>query len=270
MPRNRNRRSRRVGRKVRSTVSNSGLRAALTKIARTGQIGAALTPRTSIEVINASALQHGYRSIGDLKAAVAAAMQGASGKSLGAATGAVTTGLTTSLVATTDVYGCYTTASPVPGVPVFGWRVKVSASVLNFAHRTYQVDIGPGVTSAVPALTLPTPVVSLAIDAHNPVAEFVIMSPSNGAGMFTIVPGVQGQGIGASLNSSGNIVAVRAIDSNTFVTITSINARDLLNRPQISSFRDEDYGIEEEFDDLFADADVDEQGVLDYDSVVLR
>lgn len=263
-------RGRRRMTRFRSSINAAWLRAALATIARTGQVAVPLTPRTNLIVTNASALQHGYRSINDLKSAINSAMQGASAKAFGAAASAAAAAMTPSLGLGAAAFGCRANATAAAGTPVFGWKVKVGGSINNFAYRSFAVHIGSLTTDAAPALSLAAnPTLSLLVETQLPVCEFIVLSPSNGAGQFTIVPGIQSQAVGASTTSSAQSIAIDAIDANTFVTFEGLNARDLLVRPMLqSSFRDADFA--DVYDEIGYDLGLDDGDDVDLDELTLR
>jgi hypothetical protein len=246
-----NQQARRQQQRFRNFRGSMGARAwgvaPLAALFRTKQGAIPLTPRTNIVVINNSALSHNYEQFPDFKTAVQIACSGSASKGIGAAATAVATGLSIALALTADVFGCYASATANPGSPSSFFKVKVSASVTNFTFQTFRIDIGIARTDATPVITLAAAdtVVSFAIEAQVPVAEVVCFSPSNGAGQFSLVPGIVGQGILASNASNGNTVALRSINSNTFGTIESLNMRDFLPRPRVGTIRDEDEAYDE-------------------------
>jgi hypothetical protein len=117
-----------------------------------------------------------------------------------------------------------------PGIPVFGWRIRLTASVLNFAYRPILIDVGP-VLNTAGVFTVPTPIVSLAVQGRRLPIDVFIISPANAAGLATIVPGVQDEVIATTTTTVRNGIVIRTLaDANTFAVIETLNARDLVTR----------------------------------------
>lgn len=194
-----------------------------------------LTPGVEIVTVNNSAVKLSYTNLDMLMVAVNAAVQGQATKAIGAAsdnTGETFAGgilgreMTGNLSATQFDTGGTSTL-------VFGWRVRVMASELNFARRPIVIDVGP-MTSGLTTTTIGTPVfTALAYPTTNAPIDIIILSVSNASGLFTIVPGDAGNGLGVSSSGTGrNAVVVRgdAALTSHYAVIESLNARDLIKR----------------------------------------
>lgn len=214
----------------RSNMGGIWLQSALNKIIETQQVAVALTPMTELTVINQSALQHGYKSMRELATAAYSAVQGESRKAFNAAVSAATTAVLSGALSA-DVFSGLAGATAAFGIKTFGWRVRITASQLNFAFRPVQIDVGPLTGNAGPAQLLPTPVLSLAIVPRRLPVDVVILSPANSAGLFTLVPGSVQSVVGTTGTTDSNGVAIRSLsDATAFAAIESLNMRDLTSR----------------------------------------
>jgi hypothetical protein len=114
---------------------------------------------------------------------------------------------------------------------VFGWRLRVTASMLNFDFRPILVDIGP-ILNTGGTLTVPNPVVSLALVTRKLPIDMIVISPANAGGQATIVAGQQDEVIATTTTSATNGISVRSLGTATvFASFESLNARDLVGRP---------------------------------------
>lgn len=192
--------------------------AALQAMVRSRQLMVSLTPYCEIKVINASAVYHGYKSIGEVQSAAYAAVQGEPQKDVRSA-------------ALSANFFSANTGVTSDGIATFGWRLRITASSLNFAYRPIFVDIGP-VNNAAGTLTIPTPVVTIALFPRRLPLDVVVFNVANAAGYFTIRPGRSNNNVDAGVTSAFNGIGIRSLaDANTFGVIESLNSRDLITRP---------------------------------------
>lgn len=200
-------------------------RAVLTVLARTRNVAVAMTPHTAFVVTNASFGELGYNTIEDTVAAATAATQGSARK-----TYVVTSG--TNAVASITNNG----ASPTDINPVFGWRVRASASFSNNNFRPVLIDVGPILNNAG-IFTCPTPIFSVAAVSQKIPLDIFVLSTANAGGVATIVPGASDLvTTGATTVQPG--LLVRALSSDYTVTIESFNSRELISRGNRSASLD--------------------------------
>jgi hypothetical protein len=191
-------------------------RAALTTLARTRNVVVALTPYTDIVVTNASFGRLGYDTIEDTVSAATAATRGSSRKS-------VVVGLGSAAVASVD-------GSATDDIPVFGWRVRASASVNNNTFRPILIDVGLIATAAGPVFSCASPVFSIACFPRRLPLDVFVLATANAGGVATIVPGTSGSlGVGGTSTTPGCLVRSLS-DANYVVTIESFNSRELISR----------------------------------------
>ena len=205
----------------------------MSKMVQNRQFAVALTPDTSLINNDNRFMFHGYNSLGEMTTAAQAVVQGNSVKRISANTGAAGIANVLSLPLSADAFSCggVNAATGTPAATVYGWLIKLTGSINNFSYRPIQIDIGPP-TVALGVVTLPTPVVSLAVQTARLPCEIFILSPSNASGVATLRPGRSASILGTN-DSQGdfNIAAVRSIaDANTFVSFESVNAMDLASR----------------------------------------
>lgn len=214
----------------RSAIGDIWLKEAFRGILVTQQAAISLTPDCEVVVLNDSAVQIGYSSVEELIVAIQTVVQGDPRKRIGVAATAGTA-LVPSDTLAADRFSGVVGATPSEGVRVFGWRVRLTASQLNYSYRPIQIDVGPIVGAAGPVQDITAPVVSFAVIARRFPADLIVLSPSNGAGIFTIVRGGSSQVTDATSTSVSNGLAVRSIgDASTFCMIESLNQRDLTRR----------------------------------------
>jgi hypothetical protein len=223
------------GRFVQGSLSQAWMNEILIQMVKRGVPIISLTPGAEIVTVNNSAVKLGYTSIDQLMVAINAAVQGQATKAIGGAGNntleTFAKGITGASMAE-NVSG--TQFDSLTGTYVFGWRIRVTASELNFARRPIVIDIG-NMTSDATATTISSPVfTALVYPTSKAPIDIVVLSVSNASGLFTVVPGDCGNGIGAN-NTTGtgrNSVALRAYTSDTvhFANVESLNARDLLKR----------------------------------------
>lgn len=203
------------------------------RIVSTRQIALALTPGTSIASTDNKLLSHGYGNLADIKMACAAAVRGDPTKIVRCSTNVAGAGLSLSLPLNTVVNGSAgVNASPDSLAPtsVFGWLVRVSASVNNFAFRGVEISVGkPSIAAGV--ITIPSPVISYVISGKgSPCVDVVILSPSNAAGVASIVPGVAGGILGNdNTQITNNVISIASLgQADLYAQIESLNATDFL------------------------------------------
>lgn len=218
----------------RSSIGAPWLTNVLNEFVRTRQVAISMTPYVEIAVNNASALMHGYSGLTTLLDAANAAVQGNVSKGFSANSGvaAAVNGISNPLN-TTDQFsvGGVNAATGTAGAVVFGWRVRLTGSLTNWAYRPIQMSIGqPTVTAG--AITQVAPVFSCIIVARRLPVDIFVLSPSNAGGVFSISPGRSSDILGNNDTLAAfNIVKVTNLsDANTFVTFESLNARDLMSR----------------------------------------
>lgn len=215
----------------RTSIGEIWLRQALLAMVATQQIAISLTPDAELVVLNDSAVQHGYRSYSDLITAFTAVVQGAAQKRIGVSL-AAGVALTPSLPLNADLFSGFVGAAVTEGVRVFGWRIRLTASQLNFPYRPIQIDVGPLVGAAGPTVSLPNPVLSLVVTPRKAPVDVIVLSPSNAAGLFTVTVGGSASTVAAPADTTvSNGVAIRSIaDANVFAMVESLNQRDLTKR----------------------------------------
>jgi hypothetical protein len=181
------------------------------------QVAVAATPHTEISVTNASFAEHGYQSMRELVGAIVAVTQGSARKSY--ASGPLSANVLN-----------VTAGAAAAGFSTFGFRLRITASHLNWAFRPILVDIGP-VLNTAGTLSIPAPVISMALLSRRLPIDVFILSPSNAAGYGTVSLGTQDDVVLAGATTVGNGVLVRTLaDATTFAIIESLNARDLIAR----------------------------------------
>jgi hypothetical protein len=184
------------------------------------QIALSLTPNTEIVVVNNSCLYHSYVTQQELGTALMTAARGESRKSLSPTAGGALSA---------NVFNC-TAGAAAAGFAVFGWRLRVTASALNFDFRPILVDIGP-VLNAAGVLSIPTPVVTLALLTRKLPIDVILVSPANAGGQATIVAGQQDEVVLAGATTASNGISVRSLGLATvFASFESLNQRDLNTR----------------------------------------
>jgi hypothetical protein len=192
-------------------------------MAATRQLAVSATPMTELIILNASTPFHGYKGLRELVTACFAAVQGEARKTL----------VTGSLGA--NLFNA-TAGAALAGIPTFGWRIRLTSSQLNFAFRPFIIDIGP-ILNTAGVLSIPTPVITFAVQPRRLPVDIFVISPANAAGLATIVPGMQDEVILTPLLSSRSGVLIRSMaDATQFGIIETLNARDLLSRA--SSFNE--------------------------------
>jgi len=228
----------------RSSVNTPWILGALNKMATTRQAVLALTPNCEIAVDNASAVFHGYGSLRELYTACTAVCQGSAQKSVGAALSGNTTGLVSAQAMSGAAFAVTNkTIAASDTNTVFGWRVRITAAVTNFAYRPVRVQVGTVVASAT-ALAAPTsPVLSFLVIPRKLPVDVIVLSVSNAAGYFTVVPGFINNSLGTTL-SVQTICSPDTVDANTFVSFESLNARDLISRSTAANYDQENDFLE--------------------------
>jgi hypothetical protein len=201
----------------RSASNQMWLQEMIRNMAANRQLVVSATPLTELVILNASTPFHGYRSQRELVTACFSAVQGESRKSF------VQGNLNSNLFNVTA-------GTATAGIATFGWRIRLTASQLNFAFRPFIIDIGP-VLNTAGVLTIPTPVITFAVQARRMPVDIFVISPANAAGLATIVPGVQDEIVAAAATTLRSGVLIRTIsDASTFGVIETLNARDLVSR----------------------------------------
>lgn len=202
----------------RGSANRSWLTNAFQAMIATKQFAVTLTPYSEIAVTNASAVQHGYSSLRGIITGAQAAVRGAANKDIqSAALSAAVFNVTAGAAAT--------------GIRTFGWRLRLTASALNYAYRPFIVDVGP-VLNTAGVLSIPSPVVTFAVISRRMPCDVIVLSPSNAAGLLTIVEGTQAEVVAAAATTTNNGISVRSLgDANSFAVFETLNARDLISRP---------------------------------------
>lgn len=202
----------------RSSSGQAWLQGMLRMIIASRQLVVSATPLTELVITNASTPFIGYRSMRELVTACYSAVQGESRKSY------VQGSLNGTLVNIAN-------GTAAAGIPVFGWRIRLTASVLNFAYRPILIDIGPILNTGGTVFTVPNPVVSFAVQSRRLPVDIFVISPANAAGLATIVPGTQDDITATTTTTARSGVLIRTLsDANTFGIIETLNARDLVAR----------------------------------------
>jgi hypothetical protein len=202
----------------RGSANEAWLQEVLAKMASSRQLAMSETPMTEIVVTNAAATFHAYSSLKELMTACYAAVQGESRKSF--ASGALSASLFN-----------MTAGTAAAGIKTFGWRLRFTASQLNFAFRPISVNIGP-ILNTAGVLSIPSPVLSFQFISRRMPVDIIVISPANAAGLATITQGSQDDVVLTTTTSANNGVQVVSLaDANTFATIETLNARDLIARP---------------------------------------
>lgn len=202
----------------RGSANKAWLQDALHEMAKTGAVAMSLTPYCEIAVQNASATFHGYASPDELITSCLAAVQGEARKDTRSSN------LNANAANVTD-------GTAAAGIPVFGWRLRLTGSALNFAYRPFIIDVGP-ILDTAGAFSVPTPVITFAAIARRLPVDILILSPANAGGLMTIVPGTQADVIATTTTTSRSGVVVRTLsDTTQFAVFETLNARDLISRP---------------------------------------
>jgi hypothetical protein len=189
---------------------------------KTRQVAISLTPGVEIVVTNASGVSHGYRDEDALVRAADSATRGNAVKTI--STGTLSAPLTS--IQATGSGGLVESN-------VFGWRVRISASINYFNFAPYTISVGLITFGASQAPSISTPVISFNVIARRIPIDILVLSPSNAGGVFTLVPGSSGT-VGSSTTNptttaqSGLLISTAT--SNDSGTIESLNARDLMVR----------------------------------------
>jgi hypothetical protein len=216
-----------------SSLGEPWLKRAISALAHTKQVALSLTPDTDLVVLNNSAVLHGYQKKAGLDTSMLAACQGESRKSVGAADTNDTALTPGGLALSADVFSGIANATFSEGIAVFGWRIRVTGSFNNFAYRPLQIDVGTILGAAGPVQTMPAANVVLSLLAFPkrlPV-DLLVLSVSNGAGLFSVVPGSMQSQSGVANTTTRNGIAARSLaDANTFATFEGLNQRDLIAR----------------------------------------
>lgn len=249
---------RRARRPAYAHNSVSWLRASIALAIRTGDIAVSFTPKTQVVLTNGASVKHAYRSTQALLTAAYAAVQGEPRKQFGAAYTADTALTTSGLALSADVFSGIASATFSDGIKTFAWHVRVAASITQFAYRMFNIDVGPLTGAAGPVQTLDAAniVASFQVISYSPVIDLFILSPQNGGGQMTVVPGGMNSGSGVANLGSVNGIAIRTVDANTFGNFESLNARDLISRLSPTNPIMDEEGYEQ--DSLSAMADEDE------------
>jgi hypothetical protein len=222
-----------ASRGYRGTGVDSWLKNVIDMMVSSRQVAVAATPGTEIEVQNASAVYHGYKSVHEFRSACLAAVQGAADKETrsGALSAAVT---------------CVNNGTAAAGFDVFGWRLRLTASQNNYAFRPFIVDVGP-VLNTAGVFTVPSPIITFAVYSQRLPCDLFVVSPANAGGLATIRPGTHNQTTATTQTTTQNGILVRTLaDANTFAVISSLNARDLVSRAGAWGCADEE-DSEEDF-----------------------
>lgn len=238
----------------RSSIGAAWLSEHLLASAKSRVVALSLTPLCEVVVTSRAAIQHGYATVGAIEVAAQSVINGDSGKVIGAGS-ATASSLSTSQNLNGAAFSV-SAGTAANGTVCFGWRVRLTASMNNWAFRPIQIDVGPALNTTG-TISIPTPVVSMVVLARRLPVDILIYSVSNGNGIFSITPGEIGNVIAASATSTRNAIGVQSLgDSNTFVTFESLNVRDLMARgvmgttapdESYASMRDESYaGIRDE------------------------
>lgn len=224
----------------RGRKSQAWIQGALARLAETKQVALGLSPGVEIMVTNNSTTFNAYSSLRELVSACYAAVQGASAKTW--AQGALNA-----------IMPNATSGTAAAGTPVWGWRIRLTGSVNNFAARPIQIDVGVLANSAGGVLSCPSPVLTLVVYAPKAPCDIIVLSPSNAGGAATVVRGQNAEVIATSTSSSyPGILIANISDANTFGIVESLNARDLIARPQLlKGLHDDDDGDDDE--DNFGD-----------------
>jgi len=181
-------------------------------------VAVAFQPRVNITIVNQSLQQHGYTNQKELVTAMVAACQGDGNKSV--LTGALNANVSNIINGTA-----------APGFDVAAWRIRLTASMLNFAFRPIFVNVGP-VLNTAGVWTCPNPVIRFIVLAERAPVDILVLSASNANGLATVVRGVSGETTATTTTTTRNGVVVESLgDANTFAMIESINARDLIAHP---------------------------------------
>jgi len=111
---------------------------------------------------------------------------------------------------------------------VCAWRVRISASQLNFNGQVYYMDLVTVTVAAGPILTVATTVLQLAIVPTQQIVDMLVLSALPSGSYCMLQTGISGLiGATATPATGSPILTVYGGNSVTFATIESINQRDL-------------------------------------------
>jgi len=205
----------------------SWLKSVLATCARTRSLAVSATPHSEIVLTNAATTFHGYSSLRELSTACLSAVQGEARKEID-----------NGPLSATFCSG-NTAAAAAQGVTVFGWRLRITASINNFAYRPITVTIGAttgaaGVGSNNATIAAADTVAEFQIFARRLPVDVFFLSVSNAGGLATVTPGGFDSNLAAtkSFPSRNGIIVSSLADGTTFAAIESLTARDLLARGQ--------------------------------------
>lgn len=226
--------------------NNGWLIPGLRKMVETKAVAVALQREVNITVVNASLQQHGYQSMDELVTAFIAASQGDGAKDV--RQGALNANVSNML-----------DAAASPGIDVAAWRLRLTASDLNFAKRPIFVSIGR-VLNTAGVFSVPNPVVRFVVYANRAPADIIVLSPSNANGLATIIRGTQAESFPTTVTSARNGVVIENLgDANTFGIIESLNSRDLIAHPKAGQeIKAGDFNTS--IHDMFSDNGEEEEG----------
>lgn len=225
--------------KKRTTNSATQTQQALAAMAKNRAIAVADATRATIRVINSSFVQHGYSSLSSLVNGARIAAGGASEKGIvNSAMGSAVSSADTAVA-----------ASLVGSVRCFGWKIRLTASVLQFSGAPYFLNVGFP-TGAVGAgqqnalVSDSNAIFRLAVYAIRPPVDVFVLALSNGAGFGTLVPGAVNEVCAVSTQGTLLAVSAAAVTADNNITIETLNERDLISRPGTWADEDDGEGID--------------------------
>lgn len=204
----------------RSAVGQPWVAPHLKAIAAKRQIALALTDATELNVVNESALFHGYSSLRELVTACYVAANGNPYKNY--QRGTLSANLSSCPAAVT---------SGRADIFTWGWRLRITASSLNFTFDLITFKVGPVTnTAGVFDVSATNLVLEVATLPRRLPLDIFVLSPANAAGLMTVVPGAQNQAVTAGNTSTRPGIVIMAVDANTKGVIETLNQRDLTAR----------------------------------------
>lgn len=240
----------------RSATGGSWLTPFMQRLANTRQLAMSLTPYCELQIMNASALYHSYTSAQSLVSACMTAVAGENRKQV--TNGALSANLYS--VAPTGATGA------LANFAAFGWRIRLTASLLNFDYSPFTINIGPvaySATGAALTITPGTPTFTILATPRRLPVDILVLSASNAAGLATVVAGSAGV-CGTSDLTAVNIPScwVTLKSSSFSGVIESLNQRDFISRGNPCGARDAFSEVQE---DAVYDAVYDDSGDEDDD-----
>jgi hypothetical protein len=193
--------------------------------AKTGQVAVAISGDTEIVMRGYFPKYHGYNTLAAIQTAAQVACQNASAKFFTSSLSG-----TAPFSASLGVLGITGIGTAVPSTPVWGWKVKVAASLTNFSFAPININIVDSITTAAGAISaLGNTVTSFTVMPNRNPMEILVLSTAPGSSYASLSTGSIGATLASSATTLGNFIQVVPGSASTdIVTIEGLNARDLM------------------------------------------